>query len=221
MPQPESESDTDSAEAPLATAQRAVNVFRPLQVDLGLLYAADPLPLPQTVLDEYDHLRGSGSSDPAAKPTAKPTDNPGIFPAEPMLLAHSRAATQVLVNQLFALPSAEIKSAASRPGIHVTLPPPRQRISREKPLPVPKPPSRFERYSRVAAQFASKRGRSRLVFDEERQQLLPRYGRGSKRWLQDREPIKELKPTDGTPHFHLPPSFFSFPTSWKSMPVNC
>eukprot|EP00199_Chlamydomonas_sp_CCMP681_P001895 CAMPEP_0119109276 /NCGR_PEP_ID=MMETSP1180-20130426/17822_1 /TAXON_ID=3052 ORGANISM="Chlamydomonas cf sp, Strain CCMP681" /NCGR_SAMPLE_ID=MMETSP1180 /ASSEMBLY_ACC=CAM_ASM_000741 /LENGTH=370 /DNA_ID=CAMNT_0007095017 /DNA_START=97 /DNA_END=1205 /DNA_ORIENTATION=- len=81
----------------------------------------------------------------------------------------SRAMTQSLINKLFALPSEAIKN-----GRQAQLPEPTTRLPRQKPLPKPKPLTKWQ-------QFALKKGiqkktRTKLLFDETSQEFKRRYG---------------------------------------------
>ena len=99
---------------------------------------------------------------------------------ESVLLSRTRNATQHLVNTLFQLPIERDPSygpLASLPAFTSLLP-------REKPLPKPKPLTKWERFAR--AKGIVKRKKDRLVFDEERQEWVPRWGyQGKNKELED------------------------------------
>jgi regulator of ribosome biosynthesis len=78
--------------------------------------------------------------------------------------------TQAIVEQMFRLPTEPCDV-----GILAVMPAPITVLPREKPIPTPKPPTRWE-------QFASRKGiqkkgkRDRLVFDDATEEWKPRYG---------------------------------------------
>jgi len=104
-------------------------------------------------------------------------------------------AVQVLTcvpqNELFALPLCTEQGVVA--GRLVELPPPTTRLPREKPLPVPKPPTRWEAYAKEKG--IVKRKRSAKVWDEEAGEWLGRHGY---RRAGDAEgvPILDAKPGD-------------------------
>ena len=89
---------------------------------------------------------------------------------EALLQARTRNSTQHLINTIFQLPierHATYGPLASLPEFLTQLP-------REKPLPKPKPLTKWEKFAR--AKGIVKRKKDRLVFDEERQEWVPRWG---------------------------------------------
>ncbi|KAI1279898.1 ribosomal biogenesis regulatory protein [Xylaria sp. FL0933] len=105
----------------------AVERPTPYTFDLGLLLANDANPIT----------------------TSTPADSSslGVDPLEAQLIATARDGAQGLINQL--LTTCPISSTPQ--GVLLTLPPPSTALPREKPLPAPKAPTKWE-------QFAAKRG---------------------------------------------------------------
>jgi regulator of ribosome biosynthesis len=80
---------------------------------------------------------------------------------------------QTLVHELWQLPTDLVD------GFPIAkMPAPSYRLPREKPVPVPKPPTKWETFA--AAKGIQNRKRSRMDFDEETGKEMPRYGYGSK-----------------------------------------
>jgi len=90
---------------------------------------------------------------------------------EAFIQSHTRAAMQLLFQKLDQLPREEDKQ-----GVYLTLPACSISIPREKPLPKPKPPTRWEKFAEQKG--IQKRKRGRMVFDEDSQEYKPRYGMG-------------------------------------------
>lgn len=79
---------------------------------------------------------------------------------------------QLMVNHLFALPSTAVPNDIGR---LVTLPTPLLQLPREKPVPQPKPATKWEQFAR--AKGIHKKGkRDRLVYDEQTDAYKPRFG---------------------------------------------
>ena len=106
------------------------------------------------------------------------------------LMQRARKNVQILTNALYdILNDAKTKTA-------IVLPEPLLQLPREKPLPEAKPLTRWEKFA--AAKGIVKKKRSKMVWDEDRQQWAPRYGYGRandpkdklKNWL------VEVKPGD-------------------------
>ncbi|KAJ2160466.1 Rhodanese- sulfurtransferase [Coemansia sp. RSA 552] len=81
----------------------------------------------------------------------------------------SREGTQLLVNELFSQPTTVDDDSvyASLPKVATVLP-------REKPLPKEKAMTRWEKFAKIKG--IEKRKKSRLVYDEEREEYRPRFG---------------------------------------------
>jgi len=116
-----------------------------------------------------------------------------IFDPSPIeyskLLEISQENVQFLLNKIFDLPTQKEPE-----GILAKLPKPEIVIPREKPIPKPKPPTKWEKFARTKG--INKRKKTRMVY-EESGELKPRWGykRASKatdNW------IVEAKPTDDT-----------------------
>ncbi|KAI0486483.1 ribosomal biogenesis regulatory protein [Xylaria cf. heliscus] len=105
----------------------AVERPTPYTFDLGLLLANDANPI--------------NTSTPAE------TSSLGVDPLEAQLIATARDGAQGLINQL--LTTCPISSTPQ--GVLLSLPSPSTALPREKPLPAPKAPTKWE-------QFAAKRG---------------------------------------------------------------
>lgn len=103
-------------------------------------------------------------------------------------IARGEQALQVLAEKLFNLPS-----TAEKTGRLVQLPPPTIRLPREKPLPKPRPPTKWEMFAQKKG--IQKRKRSKLEFDEQSQDWRRRYG--YKRVRDERDiPIIDARSTD-------------------------
>ncbi|KAL1962018.1 hypothetical protein VTN77DRAFT_662 [Rasamsonia byssochlamydoides] len=125
-----------------------------------------------------------------------------IPPSEPLndvLKATARDGAQVLLNQL--LTTCPITSSA-KDGVLLTLPPPNILLPRFKPLPTPKPPTKWELFARKkgigkysnkpGAALADKERRKKLVYDEEKGEWVPRWGyKGKNKALED-APVVEV-----------------------------
>ena len=94
------------------------------------------------------------------------------FAADPSayLLRCARENAQMLTNKLYSL----LEGATSKQVI--PLPTPAARLPREKPLPEPKPVTRWEKFAKDKG--IVKKKRSKMVWDEDSQQWAPRYGFG-------------------------------------------
>ncbi|CAO3608764.1 unnamed protein product [Cunninghamella echinulata] len=81
----------------------------------------------------------------------------------------SRDNTQLVLNQLF-----DLKVKSSDLGVLAELPDRTTLLPREKPLPKDKPLTRWEKFAK--AKGIQNRKRERMVWDEERQEHVPRWG---------------------------------------------
>ena len=93
--------------------------------------------------------------------------------AEAYLQATARDGVQALINGLFSLPIQK-----SGDGPLAMLPPIETALPRAKPLPKPKPPTKWEQFA--AAKGIQKKRRDRKIWDEEKQEWVNRWGRGGK-----------------------------------------
>lgn len=89
--------------------------------------------------------------------------------AEEHIKAVARENAQLLFNRIFSLPTEKAEV-----GILAVLPPATTKIPREKPVPKPKAPTRWELFRQVKG--IQKRKKERLVWDENSQEWKPRYG---------------------------------------------
>ena len=83
--------------------------------------------------------------------------------------AVARDSAQVLVNELFALPTKRVEEA-----VLAVLPAPTTKLPREKPVPQPKQPTRWEEFAK--AKGITKQKRSQKVWDDPSQSWKPRHG---------------------------------------------
>ena len=101
---------------------------------------------------------------------------------EGYLKATARDGVQALVSALFSLPT-----ISSPDGPLAQLPPPTTQLPRSKPLPKPKPPTKWEQFAK--AKGIQKKRKDKKVWDEEKQEWVDRWGwkgankREEKQWL--------------------------------------
>ena len=88
---------------------------------------------------------------------------------EAYLQANARDGIQLLVSVLFSLPT-----LSSPEGPLAQLPAPTAQLPRAKPLPKPKPPTKWERFARAKGIHSQRRDRK--VWDEESQSWVARWG---------------------------------------------
>ncbi|WWC57501.1 uncharacterized protein I303_100033 [Kwoniella dejecticola CBS 10117] len=105
------------------------------------------------------------------------------------LLALTLTSTQSLISSLFALPT---KSTSS--GILTILPTPTTILPREKPLPKPKPLTKWERFAKEKG--ISHKRKEKDVWDEELQDWVPRWGKGGKNRQGEEQWLHEVKAGD-------------------------
>ncbi|KAL4874657.1 putative ribosome biogenesis protein [Aspergillus karnatakaensis] len=111
-----------------------------------------------------------------------PLELPRTQSLDASLKATARDGIQSLLNQL--LTTCPITS--SQQGVLLTLPPTTTVLPRHKPLPTPKPPTKWELFARKkgigkysskpGAALADKERRKKLVYDEESGEWVPRWG---------------------------------------------
>ncbi|KAJ7461463.1 ribosome biogenesis regulatory protein-domain-containing protein, partial [Mycena latifolia] len=104
---------------------------------------------------------------------------------EAHLQALARDGTQALFAALFALPTQR-----SDDGPLAQLPPPTTSLPRAKPLPKPKPPTKWEQFA--AAKGIQHKKRDKREWDEERQEWVNRWGRDGKNRRQEEQWITEV-----------------------------
>lgn len=88
---------------------------------------------------------------------------------EAYLQSTARDGIQLLLAALFNLPA-----FTSSEGPLAQLPPPTTHLPRTKPLPKPKPPTKWERFAR--AKGIQSQRRDKKIWDDERQSWVPRWG---------------------------------------------
>ncbi|BDD55441.1 Rhodanese- sulfurtransferase [Monascus purpureus] len=126
-------------------------------------------------------------------------------PSEPLnasLKAIARDGAQCLLNQL--LTTCPISS--TQQGVLLSLPPPSTPLPRHKPLPTPKPPTKWELFARKkgigkyntkpGAALADKERRKKLVYDEEKGEWVPRWGYKGKNKSDQDEWLVEVNEKD-------------------------
>lgn len=96
--------------------------------------------------------------------------NPLPSSGEDDLLAAARDGTQLLLNAILSCP---IQS--TNEGVLITLPEPTTRLPREKPVPVESAETKWAKFARLKGIQAKKRD-GKMVFDEEKQDWVPKWG---------------------------------------------
>ncbi|KAJ5180542.1 hypothetical protein N7492_003752 [Penicillium capsulatum] len=119
------------------------------------------------------------------------------------LRATARDGAQCLLNQL--LTTCNITSTAEN-GVLLSLPAPNTSLPRHKPLPTPKPPTKWELFARKkgigkysskpGAALADKERRKKLVYDEASGEWVPRWGYKGKNKAEDDQWLVEVPEKD-------------------------
>lgn len=162
----------------------AVEKATPYTFDLGLLLASDPNPL------------------------SLPSSTAGPDALEPALAAVARDGAQALVNQLLTMCPL---TATKTDGVLLTLPPAHTPLPREKPLPTPRAPTRWEQFAaRKGIKPKTREQRKNLRWDEARGEWEKKWGYKGDRaardraegrvqddWLVEVKPEKEAALKDG------------------------
>ncbi|KAF7338010.1 Ribosome biogenesis regulatory protein [Mycena venus] len=104
---------------------------------------------------------------------------------EDHLRALARDGVQSLIASLFVLPTQR-----SEDGPLAQLPPPKTALPRAKPLPKPKPPTKWEQFA--AAKGIQHKVRDKREWDEERQEWVNRWGRDGKNKRLEEQWITEV-----------------------------
>ncbi|ODN76342.1 hypothetical protein L198_08118 [Cryptococcus wingfieldii CBS 7118] len=148
------------------------------------------------VLDAYKEQNSTNvlartnpvATDPAllAAFDFSPVDPASYTDLEPHLLELTLTSTQSLVSSLFTLPT-----HPSALGSITKFPLPTTLLPREKPLPKPKPETKWERFAK--AKGISHKNREKDVFDEERQEWVGRWGRNGKNREKEEQWLHEVK----------------------------
>lgn len=124
---------------------------------------------------------------------------------EAYLQANARDGVQLLVSALFSLPA-----LSSPEGPLAQLPAPTTQLPRAKPLPKPKPPTKWERFAR--AKGISSLRRERKAWDEESQTWVARWGWKGRNKAEETQWLHEVPANAGgslcIPYL-TPPLFFS------------
>ncbi|CAK5265058.1 unnamed protein product [Mycena citricolor] len=104
---------------------------------------------------------------------------------EEHLQALARDGVQTLLGTLFSLPTIR-----SEDGPLAQLPAPTTSLPRAKPLPKPKPPTKWEQFA--AAKGIQHKTRDKKIWDEERQEWVNRWGRDGKNKEKEEQWITEV-----------------------------
>lgn len=124
---------------------------------------------------------------------------------ETYLQENARDGVQLLVSALFSLPT-----LSSPEGPLAQLPSPMTQLPRAKPLPKPKPPTKWERFAR--AKGIQSRQRDRKTWDEEGQAWVARWGWKGKNKAEESQWLHEVPANAGASYstYHILPIFFVF-----------
>lgn len=132
-----------------------------------------------------------------------PLELPQTEPLNSSLKAIARDGTQCLLNQL--LTTCNITSSAQN-GVLLSLPAPNTALPRHKPLPTPKPPTKWELFARKKGigKYSSKPGgalsdqerRKKLVYDEASGEWVPKWGYKGKNKPEDNQWLVEVNEKD-------------------------
>ena len=132
-----------------------------------------------------------------------PLELPQGEPLNSALQATARDGAQCLLNQL--LTTCNITSSAEH-GVLLSLPPPNTPLPRHKPLPTPKPPTKWELFARKkgigkysnkpGAALTDKERRKKLVYDEASGEWVPRWGYKGKNKAEDDQWLVEVDEKD-------------------------
>lgn len=105
---------------------------------------------------------------------------------EAYITSHALPPLQTLLTALFTLPTTRTSS-----GPLASLPVPTTLLPREKSLPKPKPPTKWERFA--AEKGISHRVKDKMEWDEDRQEFVARWGRGGLNKKVEEQWITEVK----------------------------
>ncbi|KAL7411057.1 ribosome biogenesis regulatory protein-domain-containing protein [Mrakia frigida] len=105
---------------------------------------------------------------------------------EAYIASHALPPLQTLLTALFTLPTSRTSS-----GPLASLPVPTTLLPREKSLPKPKPPTKWERFA--AEKGISHRVKDKMEWDEDRQEFVARWGRGGLNKKVEEQWITEVK----------------------------
>lgn len=110
-----------------------------------------------------------------------------------------REQTQNLIKHIFDLPSEAFPDVRGRIA---TLPAGSYQLPREKPIPTEKAPTKWEEFAKLKG-ITQKKGRDRLIWDENKEEYLARYGH-NKANDEAAAPILEVNINDGEAIFEDP-----------------
>lgn len=120
---------------------------------------------------------------------------------EQSLAEVARDGAQSLINQL--LTTCALTSTPE--GVLLSLPQPTTRLPREKPVPQPKPPTKWERFAeKKGIRPKTRESRRNLAYDEESGEWKRKWGykglnkKGEDDWLVEVDPKKEAERKEGT-----------------------
>ncbi|GAA6000090.1 ribosome biogenesis protein RRS1 [Rhodotorula paludigena] len=113
---------------------------------------------------------------------------------ERALLEHARGGIQLLVNDIWSQ-----KTRIVDDDVIADLPPIATALPREKPLPKPAPLTKWQAFAKAKG-IAPKEKKERLVYDEERQEYVPRWGYKGKNKDKEDQWIHEV-PNNADPDF--------------------
>lgn len=147
----------------------------PISLDVGLLTSLD-----STHLETESNLRGDLGTSSYYSPSTDP------IKTEEYLLSRTRNSTQALINSIFSCPVHRHPDH----GPLVTLPAPTTRLPREKPLPKPKPLTKWEKFAKTKGIQHVKK--DKMVYDEESKTWIPRWGYKGANKKEDEEWIHEI-----------------------------
>ncbi|PNP42708.1 hypothetical protein TGAM01_v210150 [Trichoderma gamsii] len=130
--------------------------------------------------------------------------NPVVLPASSIdqaLAEIARDGAQSLINQL--LTTCPLQSTSD--GVLLKLPAPATRLPREKPVPQPKPPTKWERFAaKKGIKAKTREQRRNLAYDEESGEWKRKWGykglnkKGEDDWLVEVDAKKEAARKEGT-----------------------
>lgn len=122
--------------------------------------------------------------------TSRLSDKPYRTDLENYILEGTRDGVQALLTSLFQLPS-----QASSDGPLALLPPPITQLPRSKPLPKPKPLTKWEKFA--AAKGIQKRRKDKKIWDDDKQDWVNRWGRDGKNKVLEDQWLTEVAANAG------------------------
>lgn len=171
-----------------------------MHIPLQLKKLANSSPSPITVSKPTPYTFDLGhltANDP------NPLDLSPSITLNTSLQAIARDGAQSLLNQL--LTTCTITSSAAN-GVLLNLPAPQTHLPRHKPLPTPKPPTKWELFARkkgigkystkAGGALADKERRKKLVYDEATGEWVPRWGYKGKNKPEDDQWAVEVPEKD-------------------------